>query len=154
MQCNKCGYTFYQNTAAATAAILLFKGKIVFTVRGKEPGKGMLDLPGGFVDYDESAEEGMIREIMEETGSRVKNLQYFGSGHNQYLYKGITYHVCDICFTGKLASPHSFKPSDEIPELRFLAPSEINIEEIAFTSLQRMLAKYLSTNKSSKRSRT
>jgi ADP-ribose pyrophosphatase YjhB (NUDIX family) len=144
MKCNTCGYTFFQNTAAATAAILLFKDKIVFTRRGKEPGKGMLDLPGGFVDYNESAEQGIIREISEETGFEVKNLKYFGSNPNQYLYKGVTYHVCDICFTGEVESIDSFKPSDEILELVLLPPSEININEIAFKSLQGMVAEYLS----------
>jgi NAD+ diphosphatase len=143
MKCNMCGYMFYQNAAAATASILLLEGKIIFTRRGKEPGKGMLDLPGGFLNYNESAEQGIIREISEEMGCDVKNLTYFGSHPNTYLYKGVTYHTCDICFTGEVASIESFKPSDEIPELVLLAPLEINIDNIAFPSLQKMVTKYL-----------
>jgi NADH pyrophosphatase NudC (nudix superfamily) len=65
MKCNDCGYVLYHNTAAATAAILLYQGKIIFVRRGHDPGKGMLDLPGGFVDYNESAEDGMLRELHE-----------------------------------------------------------------------------------------
>jgi len=143
MKCNTCGYTFYQNAAAATASILLFKGKIIFTRRGKEPRKGMLDLPGGFLNYNESAEQGIIREISEEIGCDVNTLSYFDSHPNTYLYKGVTYHTCDICFIGEVAGIESFKPSDEIPELVLLAPFEIHIDDIAFPSLQKIVTKYL-----------
>jgi NAD+ diphosphatase len=145
MRCNSCGYRLYQNAAAATAAILLFEGKVIFTRRGKEPGKGMLDLPGGFLNYNESAEQGIIREVHEEIGAEIKNLKYFASQPNTYLYKDVTYHTCDICFTGEVANIESFEPSDEIPVLVFLAASEIEIDKIAFPSLQKMVTKYLNS---------
>ena len=67
--CANCGFTFYQNPRASTAAFILNdKGELLVATRGKEPAKGTLDLPGGFVDNDENAEEGMVREIKEETG--------------------------------------------------------------------------------------
>jgi len=103
----------------------------------------MLDLPGGFLNYNESAEQGIIREIYEEIGAEVKNLKYFASQPNTYLYKDVTYHTCDICFTGKVANLDSFEPSDEIPALALLSPSEIEIDKIAFPSLQKMVTSYL-----------
>ena len=67
--CAQCGFTFYQNPRASTAAFILNdKDELLVATRGKEPAKGTLDLPGGFVDNDENAEEGMVREILEETG--------------------------------------------------------------------------------------
>ena len=35
---------------------------------GGEPGRALWTLPGGGIDYDESIEEGTVREIREETG--------------------------------------------------------------------------------------
>jgi 8-oxo-dGTP diphosphatase len=56
----------------ATDAIITreLKGKkqILLVLRGNEPYKGMWALPGGFLEYDESGEEAILREVEEETG--------------------------------------------------------------------------------------
>jgi 8-oxo-dGTP pyrophosphatase MutT (NUDIX family) len=66
--CPACGFVFYQNTAAATGCVIRGKQGILFLVRGKEPARGKLDLPGGFVDPGEGALEGLVRELREEIG--------------------------------------------------------------------------------------
>ena len=54
--CSNCGFTYYQNPSSATAAFILNSdGELLVVQRGKEPAKGTLDLPGGFVDNDESS---------------------------------------------------------------------------------------------------
>ena len=46
-----CQFTVYKNAVAAVAAIIEWNDdEILMNRRGKEPGKGKLDLPGGFVD--------------------------------------------------------------------------------------------------------
>ena len=75
--CSDCGFTYYQNPRASTAGFILnSKGELLVVRRAKEPQKGTLDLPGGFVDNEETAEEGMIREIKEETGLEIKEVKY------------------------------------------------------------------------------
>jgi len=60
---------YYMNPSAATAAFILNgKGELLVERRKREPAKGTLDLPGGFADFDETAEEGVAREVLEETG--------------------------------------------------------------------------------------
>ncbi|GAM76290.1 molybdopterin-guanine dinucleotide biosynthesis protein mobB [Vibrio ishigakensis] len=74
--CSECDFLFFQNVAAATMAVVtqFNEGKLWLLVatRAKDPGKGLYDLPGGFVDPDESAEQALERELLEEIG--VKRL--------------------------------------------------------------------------------
>ena len=93
-KCRDCGFTYYANPCSATAAFIVRKAaaasasdvvdlhasspdeiEMLVVRRAKEPAKGTLDLPGGFVDMYETAEEGMRREIKEETGLEVQELQ-------------------------------------------------------------------------------
>ena len=95
--CSNCGFTYYQNPSSATAAFILnSKGELLVARRGKEPAKGTLDLPGGFVDNDESGEQGIIREIKEETGLDIPEVEYLFSIPNIYRYSGMDIHTLDI----------------------------------------------------------
>jgi NAD+ diphosphatase len=65
--CNN-GHTYYNNPKATADALFLNnKGKFLASRRAREPFKGTYDLPGGFIEYGESAEAAIIREIKEET---------------------------------------------------------------------------------------
>ncbi len=58
---------------------LIVKGnKIVLLNRAIEPFKGMLDFPGGFVEYGETVEHAVVREAEEETGLKVKIKEILG----------------------------------------------------------------------------
>src|SRR6185369_13724022 len=48
------------------------RGSILLVERGREPLKGYWSLPGGLVETGERLEEALRREVLEETGLRVK----------------------------------------------------------------------------------
>lgn len=52
----------------AVDAILIHAGRLVLVERGKEPFRGRLALPGGFVEFGEPPERAVLREVAEETG--------------------------------------------------------------------------------------
>ena len=82
-RCQDCGFTYYANPCSATAAFIINDNDEMLVVRrAKEPAKGTLDLPGGFVDMYETVEEGMRREIKEETGLDVQDIRYLFSSPN------------------------------------------------------------------------
>ena len=137
--CRECAFTYFHNVAAAVGAILEYDKKIVLLKRAREPGKGKLDLPGGFVDPKESAEEALIREVKEELNIEIKEPKYLGSYPNIYKYEEVLYYTCDLFFYCKIdALPHEFCTT-EIDELILLNRSKILIDEIAFESVKKCL---------------
>ena len=56
------------NPAVGVSAYVIKNGKVLFGVRSSDPGKGKLDVPGGFIEVHESAEQAAIREAKEEFG--------------------------------------------------------------------------------------
>ncbi len=111
--CPDCGFDLYNNVAAAVGVIITDDEKnVLLEVRAKNPRKGFLALPGGFVDPDESAEEAAKRECREEIGIDVKNVKFLCSFPNTYEYKNITYKTCDLFFTANVSE--NFKNIDEL----------------------------------------
>ncbi|MBN2592236.1 MAG: NUDIX domain-containing protein [Sedimentisphaerales bacterium] len=134
--CRECGFIYFHNVAAAVGAILEYDGKLVLIKRAKEPGKGKLDLPGGFVDPKESAEEALIREIKEELNINLNGPKYLGSYPNIYQYEGVIYYTCDLFFYCKIdVLPVDFSKT-EIEDLVLLDPLEIPEDKIAFESVK------------------
>lgn len=136
VSCRECTFTYYHNVAAAVAAILEYDEKVILIKRVKEPGKGKLDLPGGFVDPKESAEEAVKREIKEELKIDLREPKYLGSYPNIYKYEDVIYHTCDLFFYCKIdALPTDFDRT-EIEELILINPLEIPDDKIAFESVK------------------
>ena len=53
-KCMACGFVYYFNPSSAVACFIKnAKGELLLVRRGKEPAKGTLDLPGGFVDMED-----------------------------------------------------------------------------------------------------
>src|SRR5690554_1494186 len=99
LKCPDCGFHLFINSAAAVAALVTDnKGRLLLTTRGVEPNYGKLDLPGGFIDPGETAEEAVIRELKEELGMQVKEVSYFCSAPNEYIYTEFSVFTLDLAF--------------------------------------------------------
>ena len=60
--CPDCGFDLYNNVASAVGVVIRDSyDNVLFEVRAKEPRKGFYAVPGGFVDFNESAEEAAVR---------------------------------------------------------------------------------------------
>jgi len=141
--CLSCGFQFYFNAAAATSCIILRDNQILLIERKKDPGKGLLDLPGGFVDYYESLEQGMTRELKEEIGVVPKSLKYFASRPNTYIYREVLYHTVDCFFVGELSESCELVAGDDAAKLLWAKLSDINMDEFAFESVKSVVSEFL-----------
>jgi NAD+ diphosphatase len=133
-----CGFTFYFNPALGAAAFLRrADGRYLFVRRERDPGKGLLTVPGGFVDIGETAEEAVIREVREEVGLEIGSVEYVCSTTNRYFYKGVTYPVCDFMFRAVAENPDGAIAGDGTAEFVWLTLDEIAPEDLAFPSVRR-----------------
>jgi len=136
VSCRNCHFSLFMNTATAAAALLFnTHGELLLVKRAQEPQKGKWTLPGGFVDYDESAENAVIREVKEETHLSVKDLKFVLSYPNRYTYKHIIYHTVDLMFTATVEDWSALNAQDEVDAIDFRGLHTIQAEEIAFPAV-------------------
>ncbi len=141
--CGTCGFTFYFNPAVATAAIVArHDGRILLVRRARDPHRGKLSLPGGFVDFGETAECGLRREVLEEVGLQVESVEFFCSLPNEYHFKDVTYQVLDLFFVVKVRTVEASAAQDEIADVVWLAPAEVDLGQIAFPSVAEAVRRY------------
>ena len=137
--CRDCGWVYYQNVAAAVMVALMIGDEVVFGVRARDPARGLLELPGGFVDPDESAEEAIARELIEELGLEGLAFEYLGSASNTYPFGGVTYKTCDLIYTAPLDHLPEVRATHEISSLALVHPDRVDPATIAFASVHRAL---------------
>ena len=97
-KCTDCGFVYYFNPSSATVALILNEKKeLLVCRRAKEPAKGTLDLPGGFIDMNETGEEGVRQGSM--GGNRIEgrksDLSVLPAEH-LYLFRSFPF-IRSIC---------------------------------------------------------
>ena len=143
-RCISCGFVYYVNASAAVAAFIVnTSGELLVCRRGKEPEKGTWDLPGGFVDENESAENALSREISEELNAQVTTLKYLFSLPNEYEYSGMTIPTLDMFFECILENITNLKPADDVADCFFVALDELNPELFGLKSIRKAVGMFL-----------
>ena len=144
-KCEDCGFIYYANPCSATAAFIVNdKEELLVVRRAKEPAKGTLDLPGGFCDMGETVEEGMIREIKEETGLEVTEIQYLFSSPNEYVYSGMGIHTLDMDYLARVhCDSVAVTAHDDAAEAMWIPINKVNPAEFGLTSIRNAVIRFL-----------
>lgn len=150
-KCADCGFTYYFNPSAATVAFILNKqNELLVCRRGKEPAKGTLDLSGGFVDMFETGEEGVTREVHEETGLQVVEAKYLFSLPNTYPYSGFLVHTLDQFFLCRVSDDSSLQAMDDVADSFWVPLDKVNPDEFGLDSVRKGVVRFLEEYKGNK----
>ncbi|MDR0542503.1 MAG: NUDIX domain-containing protein [Dysgonamonadaceae bacterium] len=137
-KCPDCGFVYYFNSSAAVAAFIMDKnGRLLIAERAREPAQGTFDLPGGFVDLYETAEEAVKREVLEETGLVINRLRYLFSLPNIYAYSGFDVHTLDLFYSCEVEDLSGLHATDDVQRLLFLSKKEIRTELFGLNSIRK-----------------
>ena len=138
--CKDCNQNFYINMSAAVVAVIFNENcELLLTRRKSNPAKGLLDLPGGFVNIGETAENAAVREVKEELNINVSELKFIATFPNEYTFGGIQYFTEDIAFECKINDFSTISANDDISDYEFQALAQINIDDIGLNSIQNVI---------------
>ena len=144
--CSSCGFVYYHSSAAVAVGIVECDEKIILTQRAIEPNKGLLALPGGFVDYEESLECGLIRELQEELNITIKSPTYLCSYWERYLFLDVLYFSTIAFFVVRANDISNITAKDDVDAFLFIRPNDIDYSKLAFESDRVALDKYQKLN--------
>ncbi len=143
--CQNCGQDFYINPCPSNGVILLNeKGEILLVKRKVPPNENTWDLPGGFMDINESAEESVTRELWEELEIKITDFKYLKSYPDRYQFQKINYYTLMFVYEAQIPD-QKFIEGGEIKDFKFFKKSEIPWDSLAFKSLKQALEEYLKT---------
>ena len=98
-RCLACGWSYFFGPVSAVGALIINDAQQMLLVkRARDPGQGLLGLPGGFVDAGETAEQALRREVLEETGLEIRDPKLLITYPNQYHHDGYAIPVLDFFF--------------------------------------------------------
>jgi len=121
-KCPNCGHSAYPRISPAMMVLVRKGDQVLLAMHTNSPYKRYTAL-AGFLEAGESVEEAIHREVFEEVGLKVHNLQYFGSQswpfpHSLMLAYTADYLEGDIRVQeSEIADARWFGPDDEWPEL-------------------------------------
>ena len=91
----------------------------------------------------ETAEEGVAREVLEETGLLVQSSHYLFSVPNIYTYSGFDVHTLDLFFKCHVQDTTQLLANDDAQEAFFIPTDKIELTDFGLHSIRVGLAKFL-----------
>jgi NAD+ diphosphatase len=139
----KNGHRLFAYNAPAIGLFLVNdKKEVLLVTRGRDPGKGKFDVPGGFVDLHENLEQTVAREIAEELHISPKEYstpQFLRSGLNDYQFAGELMHPLDVFFWAYTKGELTLRPDDDVADAHWHLLASVRTDDLAFKTVRQAL---------------
>lgn len=126
--CDHCGFVDYENPKIVVGSVVRSGEHILLCRRAIEPRAGFWTIPAGYLELNESPEEGARREAREEAGVELE------IGGLLAIYSVSRISQVQLIYRATLARP-DITPGIESLEARLFLPDEIPWGELAFPSV-------------------
>ena len=98
LYCEECSRIIWQNPKPVAWLLVRKDEEYLLVKRANEPDRGEWDIPGGFLELDETFEEGAVRELEEETGVQINQegieiLDTLGFHRGEHHVVGVVFHT-------------------------------------------------------------
>ena len=127
--CSDCGFIAYENPKVVVGAVVTFEGKILLCRRAINPRAGFWTLPAGYMELQESAEAGAMREAYEEARARIAIDQLLGA----YTIPRLS--QVQLIYRARLTDP-AISAGPESLDVGLFAWADIPWDELAFPSVR------------------
>ena len=134
--CPSCEEIFYVNPKIIVGCIPTVGDQVLLCKRAIEPRYGKWTLPAGFMENGESAEEGALRETLEEAKAEPIIERFFS------LYSIPHIDQVYLTFLARLDTDE-FSEGPESLEVRWFDHSEIPWDDIAFSAVKHALRRWV-----------
>jgi ADP-ribose pyrophosphatase YjhB (NUDIX family) len=138
-----CGYIDFGHYSLGVGGLVLDTNangepRVLLIQRNEEPNKGGWTIPGGYVEFDETVDQAVVREVEEETGLRCEMQGLVGYRNRADLNDNTSYVVFLLQAVGGALKT---EPNLEIAQVGFYTLAEMQqIERLAPLSFE--LARY------------
>jgi ADP-ribose pyrophosphatase YjhB (NUDIX family) len=135
--CPNCGWVHYDNPTPTVQAWIDRDGEFLALRRAGEPMKGEWNMPGGFVEVEETGPEAIAREVREETGLEIETVEVIGIFDSTYGSGEEEQPIFDVAYLCRITGG-DYEISDESEEGRWFPLEEF--PEPAFAGERKALA--------------
>lgn len=137
--CQDCKIIFYSNPKIVVGAVATFNNFYLLCKRNIEPQKGLWTYPAGFLEENETVEEGVLRETLEETKARVEINRLIG------VYSLISVNQVHLIYSARMLND-DFDITPESSEVKLVQASDIPWDSLAFPVIKWALKAHLDSN--------
>lgn len=128
--CVSCGSIHYENPRVLVGCLAHYHDRILLCRRALEPSRGLWSIPAGFMEENESLEQGAAREMIEESGVQVDPAELA-------LYRVVSLPDLSqvyVVFRVQLRTIPPMNPGPESLDVALIGESDLPSEQWAFTN--------------------